>query len=235
MLPFPGWELYFLAMDRWTVDFHRGIRYLSGHDPASAIVFLSRAVQHCPLSRSEELTKALYYLGIALKRVGYGNSAIRSWVTSHRMKKSKHTRALLNRFCNDYGMAKQDCEAQDDWQAFYSIQLMRYLRGFKKRTLSDRSERTMIVDIVREAWNELQASGALEGRTPEEKYEVFLNTKIDFPLFYYSRLQDPVVRVNFSEGRRYKAGDPCPCGSGLQFSCCCGRNPGEDELSIGLF
>ena len=37
-------------MDRWTVDFHRGIRYLSGHDPASAILYLSRAVQNCPLA-----------------------------------------------------------------------------------------------------------------------------------------------------------------------------------------
>ncbi len=222
-------------MDRWTVDFHRGIRYLSGHDPASAILFFSRAVQNCPLSRSADLTKALYYLGIALQRIGYGSSAIRSWVTSQRMKKHGHTRALLDRFCNDYGMAKQDCAAQDDWQAFYSIQLMRYLRGFKKRTLSDRSERSMIYDIVREAWKGLQASGALEGRTPEEKYEIFQNTKIEFPLFYYGRLRDPIVRVNFSEGRRYKPGDPCPCGSGLQFSRCCGRNPGEDELSIGLF
>jgi hypothetical protein len=227
--------VYFLGMDRWTVDFHRGIRHLSGHDPAGSILFFSRAVQACPLSRSEELTKALYYLGIALQRVGYSNSAIRSWVTSQRMKKSRHTRALLDRFCNEYGMAKQDCEAQDDWKAFYSIQLMRYLRGFKKRTLSDRAERSMIVDIVREAWNGLVASGALEGCTPEEKYEIFQNTKIDFPLFYYSRLRDPLVRVNFFEGRKYRAGDPCPCGSGLQFCCCCGRNPGEDELSIGLF
>ena len=112
---------------------------------------------------------------------------------------------------------------------------MRYLRGFKKRTLSDRVERSMIVDIVREAWTRLQDSGALQGRTPEEKYEIFQTTKIDFPLFYYGHLQDPVVRINFSEGRRYKAQDPCPCGSGLPYCCCCGRNPGEDELSVGLF
>jgi hypothetical protein len=235
LLPFPRSALYFLAMDRWTVDFHRGIRYLSGHDPNSAIVYFSRAVQGCPVNRSEELTKALYYLGVALKRIGYSNSAIRSWVTSLRMKKSRHIRALLERFCNEYGMAKQECKDQDDWQAFYSIQLTRYLRGFKKRTLSDRIERSMIVDIVREAWKRLQDSGALQGCTPEEKYEIFQNTMIDFPLFYYGRLRDPVLRVNFSEGRRYKAQDPCPCGSGLPYCCCCGRNPAEEELSIGLF
>jgi hypothetical protein len=224
-----------LCMDRWTVDYHQGIRYLSGHDPAGAVVHFSRAVQHCPVNRSEELTKALYYLGVALKRVGYSNSAIRSWATSLRMKKSRHTRALLERFCNDYGMAKRDCQAEDDWQAFYSIQLMRYLRGFKKRTLSDRIERSVILEIVRESWKRLKDSGALQGRTPEQKYEIFQKTKIDFPLFYYSRTRDPVVRVNFSEGRRFGLADPCPCGSGLPFHCCCGRNPAEEELSIGLF
>ena len=144
-------------------------------------------------------------------------------------------RALLDRFCNDYGMAKQDCEAQDDWQAFYSIQLTRYLRGFKKRTLSDRSERSMISDIIREAWERLQSSGELEGCSAEEKYEIFQKTTIDFPLFYYGRLRDPVVQVNFNTGRRIKPGDPCPCGSELQYGCCCGRNPGGDELAIGLF
>jgi hypothetical protein len=235
LLPFPVSEVYFLSMDRWTVDFHRGIRYLSEHDPNSAILYLSRAVQGCPVNRSEQLTKALYYLGVALKRIGYSNSAIRSWVTSHKMKKSRHTRELLDRFCNEYGMAKQDSEAQDDWQAFYSVQLMRYLRGFRKRTLSDRVERSMIADIVREAWKRLRDSGVLQGCTPEEKYEIFQKTKIDFPLFYYGRLRDPVVRINFSEGRRYKAQDPCACGSGLPYCCCCGRNPGEEELSAGLF
>jgi hypothetical protein len=80
-------------------------------------------------------------------------------------------------------MAKQDCEAQDDWQAFYSIQLMRYLRGFKKRTLSNSSERSMIYDVIQEAWTELQSSGRLDGRSSGEKCEIFQNTKIDFPLF----------------------------------------------------
>ena len=222
-------------MDRWTVDFHRGIRYLAGHDPAKAIENFSRAVQNCPVDRSRELTKALYYLGVALKRVGYSNSAIRSWVTSLKVKKSRHTRALLDRFCNDYGMAKRDCQAEDDWQAFYSIQLRSYLRGFEKRTLSDPVERSMIHDIVREAWNRLEDSGALQGCTPEQKYEIFQDTKIDFPLFYYGRLRDPVVRINFSEGRRVHPGDPCQCGSGLPFGCCCGRNPADEELSVGLF
>jgi hypothetical protein len=185
-------------MDRWQGDFHRGIRYLSAHDPASAVLHLSRAVQNCPVSRGDELTRMLYYLGIALRRAGYSNSAIRSWVTSQKMRKTKHTRALLDRFCNGYGMAKQDSEAQDDWQAFYSTQLKRYLWGFKKRTLSNSSERSMIYDVIREAWKELQRSGRLDGRSSEEKYEIFQNTKIEFPHFYFGRLRDAEAQVGRS-------------------------------------
>lgn len=234
-MPLETSGLYFHSMGHWNVDYHRGMRSLSAHDPSGAILFLARAVQNCPVNRSEELTKALYYLGIALRRIGYGNSAIRSWVTSLRMKRSKHTRALLERFCNPYGMAKQECQEQDDWQAFYSIQLISYLRGFGKRALSNPSERSMIYDIVREEWGRLKRSGALEGRRPEEKYEIFQKTKIDFPLFYFSRVKGPVVQVNFAEGRKMKPSDPCPCGSGLPYNCCCGRSPGEDELATGLF
>jgi len=222
-------------MDRWLGDFHRGMRHLSGHDPSAAIPYFSRAVRKCPVSRSEELTRLLYYLGMALKRAGYNNSAIRSWIASQKMKKREHTRILLERFCNSYGMAKQACEDLDDWQAFYAIQLMRYLRGFNKRTLTSASERSMLRDVIREGWEKLQATGALCGKDAEEKHKIFESTKMEFPLFYQSRIRDPLLRVNFDAGRRLRVGDPCPCGSGLSYGCCCGRTPGEEELTIGLF
>ena len=42
----------------------------------------------------------------------------------------ERARQILERFANSYGMAKQCCGDLDDWQAFYSIHLLRYLRGF---------------------------------------------------------------------------------------------------------
>jgi hypothetical protein len=222
-------------MENWRRSFHQGIRHLSRHDAAGALLLLSRALQDCPSRRADELTRVLYYLGITLKRLGYGNSAVRSWIASMRLKRKKQTRQTLDRFANSYGMEKQCCGDLDDWQAFHSIHLLRYLRGFNRRSLTSRAERRMLCEVIHGYWEKLKGSGALEGKTCAEKMEIFKSMRIDFPLFSLDDGRDPVVRVDFLRGRKVGAGDHCPCGSGLPFLACCGRTPGEDELTIGLF
>lgn len=222
-------------MENWRSSFHQGVRHLARHDAAGALPLFSRALQDCPSSQADDLTRVLYYLGITLKRLGYGNSAVRSWTASLRMKRKKHTRQLLERFANSYGMVKQGCGEQDDWQAFHSIQLLRYLRGFNRSSLTSSSERHMLAEIIHSYWEKLRDSGALAGKSCAEKMEVFQSVRIDFPLFCMDVGRDPVLRVDFSRGCKVRAGDSCPCGSGLAFLACCGRTPGEDELTIGLF
>jgi tetratricopeptide (TPR) repeat protein len=222
-------------MERWQTDLHRGIRHLSKHDSGGAVLCFTKALQACPVYRTEDLGKVLYYLGIALKRLGLSNSAVRSWIAAHRTKRQRHTQEILKRFANSYGMAKQGCQEQDDWQAFYSMQLLRYLRGFNRRAISDDSERKMLEEVIRSYWERLKAGGALEGRSPAEKSEIFKATCIDFPLFFQGGLPDPVVRVDFASGRKLRPGDRCFCGSGLPYLACCGRTPGADELMIGIF
>jgi hypothetical protein len=222
-------------MECWTGDFHRGIHALARHDPAAAAMHLSRALKDCPVSSRRNLSQLLFYLGVALQRLGLSNSAIRAWIAAQRAHKLRRNRELLERYANHYGMAKQRCEDLDDWQAFYSIQLMRYLRGFNKRSLTSTAERSMLREIIRQHWASLIQSGALGGRSPEEKSEIFRAARIDFPLFYKGEETQPVLRVNFETGKKLKPGDRCFCGSGLPFLACCGRTPGEDELSIGIF
>ena len=222
-------------MEPWQTDIHRGLRQLSRHDPGGAVLHFAKALHLCPVDRSDDLAKLLYYLGIALKRLGLSNSAVRSWIVAHRTKRQRHTHELLERFANSYGMAKQSCPDQDDWQAFYSMQLMRYMRGFNRRTLSSENERKLLVEIIRTYWEKLKGSGALSGKTPAEKSEIFKNTCIDFPLFFRGNTVEPVLRVDFSTGRKLGPGDKCFCGSGLPYLACCGRTPGEDELMIGIF
>jgi hypothetical protein len=222
-------------MELWRTDIHRGMRRLSRHDPGGAVLYFSRALQGCPVSRSEELARLLFYLGIALRRLGFCNSAVRSWIAAHRTRKQRHTLELLERFANSYGMAKQGCQDLDDWQAFYSTQLLRYLRGFKRRAVSSEAERHMLYDLIRLEWDQLKHSGVLTGKSAEEKSEIFRNTHVDFPLFSQAPTEDTVVRVDFKRGRRLKPGDTCFCGSGLPYLACCGRTPGEDELTIGIF
>lgn len=221
--------------ESWRSSFHQGVRHLARHDAAGALLLLSRALQGCPSRRADELTRVLYYLGVALKRLGYGNSAVRSWTASMRLKRKKHTRQVLERFANSYGMAKQCCGDLDDWQAFYSIHLLRYLRGFNRRSLTSHAERRMLSEVIHSYWEKLKGSGALEGKGCAEKIELFKALRIDFPLFSLDGGRDPVLQVDFHRGCKVRAGDDCPCGSGLPFLACCGRTPGEDELAIGLF
>jgi hypothetical protein len=222
-------------MECWRGDYHRGIHALARHDPAAAAMHLSRALKDCPVSSRRSLSQLLFYLGVALQRLGLSNSAIRAWIAAQRAHKLRRNRELLERYANHYGMAKQSCDDLDDWQAFYSIQLMRYLRGFNKRTLTSSTERSMLREIIHQHWAGLLKSGVLAGRRPEEKSEIFRAARIDYPLFYMGEEKEPVLRVNFETGKRFKPGDRCFCGSGLPFLACCGRTPGEDELSIGIF
>ncbi len=221
-------------MGTWKADINRGIQQLSKHDPEKALKYFNRALAVCPVSSGAELSRLLFYLGVAFKKLGYSNSAVRSWTASQRLKKRKNIKKLLKRFSNGYGMARQDTEELDDWNAFYSIQLMHYLVGFNKRTLTDRIERSMLKDIIFAYWTKLKSAGILNDKIPSEKSEIFKETKIDFPLFFHARLPS-IIQGNFLQGGKLKAGDRCPCGSGLPFCACCGRTPGEDELSIGLF
>lgn len=222
-------------MENWRSSFHQGVRHLARHDAAGALMLLSRALQDCPSRRANELTRVLYYLGITLKRLGYGNSAVRSWIASMRLKRKKHTRQMLERFANSYGMEKQCCGDLDDWQAFYSIHLLHYLRGFNRRSLTSQAERRMLSEVIHSYWDKLKDSGELEGKSCAEKMGIFKAMRIDFPLFSLDDGRDRVVLVDFLSGRRVQAADRCPCGSGLPFLACCGRTPGEDELAIGLF
>jgi len=113
------------------------------------------------------------------------------------------------------------------------MQVKRYLRCFGKHTFARAEERCMLADIIRDSWLALRDTGILEGKSAAEKSVLFQATNIDFPLFYQA--WDPVLRVDFRTGERMCGGSPCFCGSGLPFVSCCGRTPGEDELSAGFF
>src|SRR5512136_371569 len=107
-------------MDCWHSDFHRGVTAMSRHDPGRAVGHFARALRDCPVARPRELSRLLYYLGMALRRLGFPNSAVRSWLAAQRAHRGRQTRELLARFANDYGMARQRSLDLDDWQAYYA-------------------------------------------------------------------------------------------------------------------
>lgn len=221
----------------WALHFDRGLGALSQHKPAEAVKSLQKALEFCPPSRPHDLYRVCFYLGIALRRLGFSQSAIKSWMSCQRLNKRGHTRKMLSRFTNCYGMEKQNTTDADDWQAFSSIQTARYLLSKNKRTFATLAEKDMIGDLIRDNWKDLRSSGRLRDRSGCEKLEVFRSVRIVFPSVVMAEphLGGPVIAVNFHTQKKVRGTDRCSCGSGLPFILCCGRTPGKEELMSGIF
>jgi hypothetical protein len=221
----------------WKTAFLRGKRALQHHDNELALKFFERALSSCPVSSKKELSEILYLLGSTLNKLGMRNCALKSWSSAGRLHKHGYAARSVRRFSNAYGMAKQMTSLEDDWKAFYSVQLYRYLCMKKTRRLGTEAERDMIEDLIVDAWNELKSMFQLQDLDTEEKMQVFKTTRIVFPTF---EVQDvsfgsgDTIPVDFGRKQRVHADDHCFCGSGLPFRSCCGRIPGKNELLSGI-
>ncbi len=221
----------------WSMYFDKGLGSLARHQPAQAIHFLQMAMEKCPASRSRQLYRICLFLGVALKRMGFSQSAIKSWTSCQRLNKRGHTRKMLVRLTNSYGMERRASSQEDDWQAFASIQTARYLMGKNKRTFSTLAEKDMISDLIHDHWLILVNSGELEGKSSCDKLGYFRKVSIVFPGsgLPESRPDTQVIGVNFQTQKKVELGDRCLCGSGLPFALCCGRTPANEELLTGIF
>jgi hypothetical protein len=222
-------------MPSWTMYLDRGLAFLARHDPQEAARLLEKALQECPPSRGSDLYRICFFLGIALRRMGHAETAIKSWVSCQRLRKRGPTRRLLSRLTNAYGMEKQARGELDDWKAFASIQLSRYLMGKNKRTFSTDAEKDMVVDLIRDHWVTLVKSGAIAGLDCPRKHALFTRTEIVFPAIVAPNGHQAVIAVNFQTRKKVGLADRCFCGSGMPFSLCCGRTPGCAEVLSGIF
>ena len=225
-------------MHAWTRFTHRGVAALADHDPARALHWLGLAVEECPPARFTDLAKILFYLGVAFRKLGMGDSCIRSWLASQRLDKRGTAGKMLERFINEYGMERQPTEELDDWEAFRSIQLRRYLNSRGKEEFSGILEERLVEDLIRGYWRELLGTTDFHGWSQERKRRLFAGVHSDFPFVMagetVERRMDPIV-VDFSSGRRVDYDQRCPCGSGRPYSSCCGRIPGVEEIRNGHF
>ncbi len=220
----------------WDQELRKGKRWLARHKPDIAVDCFRRAMLVAPSAKPGPMASILYYHGLALYKTGHRGRAIARWVQSQRHLKFGHTRKVLRRCTNAYGMPKQDSSEKDDWHAFLAVHLSRYLRKKKSGRLDTRAETDMIRELIDDYWRGLLSSNALDGKTVDEKRELFHKIVIVFPFFEMpDRLDDSLVHVDFDAKRRLTPSDRCTCGSGLQFKLCCGRTPGEDELMSGDF
>jgi hypothetical protein len=223
-------------MNAWKIQMDRGLAMLSRHDPLEAVRCLERALASCPPERGADLHRICFFLGIALRRAGRSQTAIRSWLSCTHLKKRGHSRRMFERMVNGYGMARQASEGDDDWQAFLAVQLSRYLATRSKRAFSTAAERDMVSDLLFDCWRGVVRSGLLAGKDPCQKRNYFRGMRIVFPTVVLPEaVPGMLVAVDFRTKRRVFDGQTCFCGSGLPYAFCCGRTVSCEELTRGSF
>ena len=212
----------------WAIYYKQGLRRLARHEPHLALKSFHAAVSACPVTQPSVLARILFYTGVALKKMHVNNAAVRAWAFSQRLVKTGRIRRHMRRFSNEYGMARHEFAEMDDWRAFYSIHLQRYLRLKKSRRM-EAHEADMIRDLIYDAWVVLQSSSLLEDMTTDEKMAAFGAVPITFPS------TDFVVGGNHPMEGTALLDFPCFCGSKQPFLSCCGRTTFSKKNLVGPF
>ena len=214
-------------------QFRNGRRALRRHRNRQALQLLTAAVAECPATERSQLAAALRALGFACARLGRRDAALRCWVDAQRTRKQAPLARLIRRCSNDYGMPRQHHRILDDWRAFHSLQLSRYVAAGGRLPLGP-AESDMLRDLLWSHFTELLRGGAMEGLSAEQRRELFVSLQIPFPLLRLpSEPPGNTIAVDFVRGRRPSAADPCLCGSALPYVLCCGRIPTSGEIAIG--
>jgi tetratricopeptide (TPR) repeat protein len=212
-----------------SIFLRKGLHELAHHRPAQALAFLRKSVELIPPSCESELSKALYWLSIALLRLDQRDLAVKSLANAQKLRRQSYARKFYVRNVNEYGMIRRPTKELDDLYAFVSIQLSSYLLKRQNHRFGSEAEHSAVLKLILEAWKRLKENNEFRNLECGEKLYLFRKLKIDFPSFNA-----------YSAGLRYGAPralqatldniQTCSCGSGLPRMQCCGRVQGLSEL-----
>jgi hypothetical protein len=214
----------------------KGRKALKKHMPREAVLHFRRALDLCRPEEKICICRILYYLGISLQKLGMSGGALRSWSAAAKIKKKSLSAKMLKRYANEYGMPKQQSCDLDDFKAFYSVQLIKYLNSKQSRKIVTQAEGDMIKALITDNWNVVKRHISLRALNAQDKMALFAQIKIIFPFYMSDDIQeDNTVEVDFNRKQKMYPETKCRCGSGLPHKLCCGRIPGQDEIAIGVF
>lgn len=210
-------------------------RALKNHDPAGALPLMRLAVAACPVSMHHELARRLYWLSMILYKLGRDGPAVKALASAQKLDRRGYGRAMYNRMVNGYGMPRASCMEHDDYKAFFSIQVRRYLSGVPGRKFASQEELEEILKLIAAAWVSLGKTGIRPEGSCADKLDAFREVRIDFPSLQErgGSTTARTLTANFRTGEAVYADSRCPCGSGLEFSRCCGRIRMPFELDQG--
>jgi hypothetical protein len=210
-------------------------RALKHHDPARALPLMREAVAGCPVHLHHELARRLYWLSLVLFKLGRDGPAVKALASAQKLDRRGYGRAMYNRKVNGYGMPRASCTEHDDYKAFFSIQVRRYLAAVPGRRFASQEELEEILKLIAAAWVRLEKTGDRPEGSCADKLDAFREVRIDFPALRERQTvtMARTLAANFRTGEPVYAHSRCPCGSGLAYSRCCGRIRMPFELDLG--
>ena len=219
--------------DRQERNFRAGLRALARHDAQAALRFFRTAVDSCSPVRHAALSRYLYWLSIPLIRLGRSELAAKSLVSAQKLEPRGPARRLYRNLVNEYGMVSTGCPDKDDFRAFFSIQLRRYLGSRPGGRFRTEAEQDAVARIIADSWVGLKGSDPLAEKSCSDKLELFRSCDITFPFRFLDRAK--ILEGNFRRGTAQRPDDRCSCGSGLAHRQCCGRTRSVFQAGHGSF
>lgn len=207
----------------------KGLHELAQHKPSQALAFLRQSVEQTPPSCEQELSKALYWLSIALLQMDQRDLAVKSLANAQKLRRQSYARKFYVHHVNEYGMVKRPTRELDDLYAFTSIQLSSYLVKRPSHRFGSEAEHSAVLKLILEAWKQLSRSDEFASLECGEKLQLFKKLKIEFPV-YGSYSQNLRFRDRHEVSAALDGPKVCSCGSGLSYMQCCGRVRGLSEL-----
>ncbi|GAB1457862.1 hypothetical protein MASR2M48_31700 [Spirochaetota bacterium] len=179
------------------------------------------------------MARRLYWLSLALRRIGKDGLALKALSSAQRLAPRGYARSMYQRLANAYGMPRSSCTEHDDYRAFCSIHIRRYLERVPYRSFSSQEESDQVLTILADAWLRLGFASTLAEADCNERLKQFREARISFPRLRATPdiITGKTIDVNFYHGRLMNPEDRCSCGSGLPYRMCCGRTrlPYEKE------
>jgi hypothetical protein len=211
-------------------DFRLGMRALASHRPDLALRSFRAAADACPATNPSQLSRHLYWLGVALLRLDRPELALKSLASAQKLRpRGVARRAYLLRI-NEYGMCKRASSELDDFYAFYAVQACAYLMRKSTRRFDSNAEKDAVTRLIGDAWHSLSRRGELVGLSSDSKLALFNKWLISFPLFDLDTSnRGVIIAADFRRGHKHNGNERCSCGSGLTYMRCCGRTGSPRE------
>lgn len=227
-------------MKDWRRSNRAARRLLRTGDTIGALRELNAAISLCPVGERRSLASMLYLLGMILVKLDRPEVALQSWSASRKLDKGGYAAREFGRFANGYGMLRQPTADRDDFYAFRSIQVSRYLAAAESRRFRSPGEREMVFVLIADAFIRLRAAPGFTTLDFGQKLSAFRRAEVRFPLMVggggglrpdgSARRSGAIVPFDFAMNRFVLDDSRCMCGSGLPFRLCCGRITSCDDL-----